>query len=66
MHVFSTSFSAGHVEKWLPMLKVRHDFDMAGEKSDMPSGSRALLARRLLLVNFQPAQTGILLSETPS
>jgi hypothetical protein len=38
-------------------LKNRHDFDMAGEMFDMPSGSRTLLARKLLLANLQPAQT---------
>jgi hypothetical protein len=55
---FPTSFSADHGEKWPRRLKVRHDFDMAGEKFDMPAGFRTLLARKLLPVNLQPEQTG--------
>jgi hypothetical protein len=57
-HTFSTSFSAAHVEKWPWPPKVRRDFDMAGEKFDMPSDPGTLFARTFLLVNLQPAQTG--------
>jgi hypothetical protein len=56
--LFSTSFSEAHVDEWPWRTKLRHGFDMAGEKSDMPSGPRTLFARTLLLVNLQPAQTG--------
>jgi hypothetical protein len=56
--LFPTLFSAARIEKRPQWLKVRNDFDMAGEKFDMPSGSRTLIARRLLLVNLHPAQTG--------
>jgi hypothetical protein len=33
---FFQSFLAAHVEKWPWKPKVRHGFDMAGEKLDMP------------------------------
>jgi selenocysteine lyase/cysteine desulfurase len=49
---------AAHVEKWPWRPKIRHSFDMAGEKFVMPSGPGTLVARTLLLVNLQPAQTG--------
>jgi hypothetical protein len=38
--------------------EIRHDFDMAGRKIDMSSGSRTLLAPGLPLVKLQSAQTG--------
>jgi hypothetical protein len=56
--LFSTSFLAAHVEKWLWRPKFRRGYDMAGEKFDMPSGPGTLVARTLLLVNWQPARTG--------
>jgi hypothetical protein len=49
---------AGHVEEWPWRPKVRHGFDMAGEKLNMPFGHGTLFARTLLHVNLQPAQTG--------
>jgi hypothetical protein len=49
--------------------KIRHGFDMAGEKFDMPSGPGTLVARTLLLVKTGSAdrkRDEQLLSETPS
>jgi hypothetical protein len=46
------------VATWPRWLKIWHDFDMAGEKFDMPSGSRTLLVRRLPPVSWQPEQAG--------
>jgi hypothetical protein len=43
-------------------VKIRHGLDMAGEKFDMPSSPGTLVARALLLVNLQPAQTGSAMS----
>jgi hypothetical protein len=60
--LFLTSFSAAHVEKWPWRPKIRHGFDMAGNKFDMPSGSGTLFASTLLLANLQPAQTGSAMS----
>jgi hypothetical protein len=61
---FDTSFWQPMPKNWPRRPKVRHDFDMAGEKLGMPSGSRSpeLVARRLLLENLQPAQTGSAMS----
>jgi hypothetical protein len=46
--IFSTSFLAANVKKWLRRPKVRHDFDMV----DLPSDYRTLVVRRLLLENW--------------
>jgi hypothetical protein len=53
--LFSTSVLAAHVEKWPWRPKIRHGLDM-------PSGPGTLVARTLLLVNLQPAQTGSAMS----
>jgi hypothetical protein len=60
--IFPTSLLAAHVKKWPWQPKIRHGFDMASEKFDMPSGPGTLVARTLLLVNLQPAQTGSAMS----
>jgi hypothetical protein len=62
--LFSILVLAAHVEKWPWRPKVRHGFDMAGEKFDMPSGPGTLFARTLLLVNLQPARTGSAMSSS--
>jgi hypothetical protein len=60
--IFTTSLLAASVKKWPWRPKIRHGFDMAGEKFDMPSGPGTLVARTLLLVKLQPAQTGSVMS----
>jgi hypothetical protein len=52
-HFFSALFSADHVEQWSRRLKM---FDMFSIW--LANSSTCLLARRLLLVNWQPARTG--------
>jgi hypothetical protein len=49
-------------QKWPRRPKNRHAFDMAEGKLDMHAGSGTLVARTLLLVNLQPAQTGSAMS----
>jgi hypothetical protein len=60
--LFLTSFSAAHVKIWPRRRKIRHASDMAEGKFDMHAGSGTLVARTLLLVNLQPAQTGSAMS----
>jgi hypothetical protein len=58
-HTFVDIILGSPCRKMAAALKVQNDFDTASRKFDMPSGSRTLLARKLLLANLQPAQTGI-------
>jgi hypothetical protein len=61
-----TSFLAAHVEKWPWRPKVRHGIDMAGEKFDMPSGPRTLVAAWKLASSADRKRDEQLLSETLS